>query len=299
MLRPFKLGYADFAVKDFDSMLDYYTRVLGFSLVERGDNRTAYVSTGFDHHNISLTPASEGEMHAIGWQLDEKITLRDAAKELQNKGISSVLKSDARPGVPSLLELTDPDGNMIHLYNEMKRTIPGFSSTGVAPVKLGHIAMCTLNAKKVADFYRDVLNFWETDWIWDFANFLTCNKDHHTLNVAQAEVRRIHHIAYELRDFSHHRESGDVLAKNQIPIAWGPSRHTAGHNVASYHEDPDHNIIELYSDMDVFIPEMNCMDPRPWHEDLPQTPKRWETSLAWGTKFEYDLGWPARKSTVK
>lgn len=36
----------------------------------------------------------------------------------------------------------------------------------------------------------------------------------------------------------------------------GPARHTAGHNVASYHHGADDAIIELYNDVDVFVPEL-------------------------------------------
>ena len=78
----------------------------------------------------------------------------------------------------------------------------------------------------------------------------------------------MHHIAFELRSFEHHKDSSDKLAKQKIPVLCGASRHTAGHNIAAYHHDPDQHYIELFSDLDVYIPELDCMDPRPWHEDF-------------------------------
>ena len=41
------------------------------------------------------------------------------------------------------------------------------------------------------------------------------------------------------------------------------SRHTAGHNIAGYHYDPDRVIVELYTEMDQFIPELGFHEPRP------------------------------------
>ena len=81
----------------------------------------------------------------------------------------------------------------------------------------------------------------------------------------------MHHIAFELRSFEHHKNSSDKLAKQKIRPLWGPSRHTAGHNIAAYHHDPDQHYIELFSDLDVYIPELDCMDPRPWHENYLKT----------------------------
>jgi hypothetical protein len=46
----------------------------------------------------------------------------------------------------------------------------------------------------------------------------------------------------------------------------GPWRHTAGHNVAAYHHDADKVMVELHTEMDVFIPELGICEPRPVEE---------------------------------
>ena len=75
-----------------------------------------------------------------------------------------------------------------------------------------------------------------------------------------------------------------------MPTKWGPSRHPAGHNVAAYHYDPDRTLIELYTDMDVFVPELGMCQPRPWHEHFPMKPKRWDPQFsAWEVEFGFDL----------
>lgn len=45
--------------------------------------------------------------------------------------------------------------------------------------------------------------------------------------------------------------------------------------VGSGHHGTDGAMIELYNDMDVFVPELGFCEPRPWHADLPQKPKHW------------------------
>jgi hypothetical protein len=111
------------------------------------------------------------------------------------------------------------------------------------------------------------------------------------INIVKAPESRVHHIAFELRDNSCHAIAADALRKAGLTLLWGPSRHTAGHNVASYHHDPDKVMIEFYTEMDTFIPELGLCEPRPWHEDLPMKPRSWKVNEvnAWGAEFGFNL----------
>ncbi|MEI3605999.1 VOC family protein [Pseudogracilibacillus sp. SE30717A] len=293
MIRPFKLGYANLATKDTKAMEDYYTNVMGLTLVETGDDGIRYLSTGLDHHNIILTPNLESNLQVLGFQLGNQYSLHDVKIRLKQQGISTQLKSDAQPGLPELLEFEDPDGFLVHLYTSMETPAPHFKENGIVPNKLGHLALGSMDPKKSVAFYREVLNFHYTDRIGERANFITCNSDHHVLNICNLGqfVGRpvMYHIAFELRDASHQYQSLDFLAKNNIPTLWGPTRHTAGHNIAAYHHDPEGNLVELYIDMDQLLPEVGYFDPRPWHEELPLKARHWEDNAAWGTGYENTL----------
>jgi hypothetical protein len=61
--------------------------------------------------------------------------------------------------------------------------------------------------------------------------------------------------------------------------------------VASYHHDPDKLMVELYAEMDIFIPELEMCEPRPWHEHFPMKPRSWNVTeiAAWGTEFGFNL----------
>ncbi len=87
------------------------------------------------------------------------------------------------------------------------------------------------------------------------------------------------------------RKTARSLAAAGVNLLWGPARHTAGHNVASYHHDPDNVMVELYTEMDTFIPELEMCEPRPWHEHFPMKPRSWEVTeiTAWGAEFSFNL----------
>ena len=91
-----------------------------------------------------------------------------------------------------------------------------------------------------------------------------------------APESRVHHIAFELRGTAHHAAAADTLRKAGFNQLWGPARHTAGHNIAGYHYDPNQVMVELYTEMDVFIPELGIQEPRPWHEHRPMKPRSWQ-----------------------
>src|SRR5205823_5770567 len=99
----------------------------------------------------------------------------------------------------------------------------------------------------------------------------------HAVNLLRSERnRRLHHTAFELRDWEHVKLACDHLAANGVGLIWGPGRHGPGHNVFTYHDDPDGNVVELFCELDTISDErLGCFDPRPWHEDDPQRPKVW------------------------
>jgi hypothetical protein len=121
-----------------------------------------------------------------------------------------------------------------------------------------------------------VLGFKVSDWIDDFFVFMRCNSDHHTVNFIRGTGNKMHHMAFELKDFIHLQNSCDLFGQRKIPIIWGPLRHGPGHNIATYHRNPDDQVIEYFCELDKMLDEeLGYFEPRPWHQDTPQRPKTW------------------------
>ncbi len=292
MAKVFRIGYIEFATADLPRLSNYYENVLGLQPVDATSD-TAYLSLGLDHHNVSLRKNGRSGLSRIGFQVNQDIVLSEMAHDLEMAGHPVVLKKDARPGVPELIEVVAPGGIMVELFHTMSMPAPGFSERGIGPASLGHVAIMGPDTEKTVQFYVDALGFHTTDWIEGLATFMTCNSDHHVMNIIESAdgKSRAHHIAFSLRDRGHHCEAADFLARTGTRTVWGPARHTAGHNFAAYHFDPDRTIMELYTDMDRYIPELGIFEARPWHEDRPQKPKVWPFNElnTWGTHFEFNF----------
>ncbi len=291
MPSVFRLAYVDLATPSLDAARGYYRDVLGATEAEVAGG-SAYLRLGLDHHNLALHQADRPGMGAIGLQLSGDLPVEAVSARLRDMGLVPQVKSDARPGVPSLIELADIGGHRFQLFPEIATAGDGFSGVGVAPIRMGHVAVLSTDADRLLAFLREGLGFHTTDWFEDFVTFVTCNRDHHVMNVVSAPVATLHHLAFQLTDHAHQFRAADLLAARGTNTLWGPARHTAGHNIASYHYGADGALIELYNDMDVFVPELGYCEPRPWHGDRPQLPKHWPiTSMSrWDTRYEFDLG---------
>ncbi|MDT0183945.1 VOC family protein [Microbacterium sp. ARD31] len=285
-VRVSKLGYVEFQTPDVDRLTNYYTKVLDFVAVEQ-DQSEAYLTTSFDHHAVVLKKAADSKARTVvGYEIFEELS--DAQRRLTAAGYSVERRSDIAPSTPDVLVLAEPlTGSTIHLYDAQSTSgVEGY--TPIRPSKLGHVASFVPDLGPVQDFYQGLLGFRWSDMIGDFFVFLRCNSDHHAANfMASKKFEGMHHIAYEMRDLNHLQTMLDHLAKNDFRLHWGPGRHGAGHNLFTYHKDPDGNNIELFTQLDVITDEAKgYFEPRPWHEDYPQYPKTWEVDLvavnAWG-----------------
>jgi catechol 2,3-dioxygenase-like lactoylglutathione lyase family enzyme len=286
LLTVSKIGYIGFETPDVDRMVEHYTKVLDFVLVERSPDQ-AFLTTNFDHHAVVIERAAARRARSyVGYELREDLDF--AEEKLRAAGYTVDRRRDLAPSTPDVVVVPEPgSGVPVHLYD-------GQSGSGVAgytplrPTKLGHVAAFTPDLALLQDFYQDLLGFRWSDTVGDFFVFLRCNSDHHAANfMASAKREGMHHVAFEARDLNHLQTQLDHLAAHRVRLEWGPGRHGPGHNIFTYHRDPDGNTVELFTQLDVMASEdLGYFEPRPWHEDFPQVPKTWEVDLAtinsWG-----------------
>jgi catechol-2,3-dioxygenase len=284
-IRVSKLGYVGFETPDVERLVEYYTKVLDFALVD-GSSEGAFLTTGTDHHCVVVTRGDTRARAVVGYEIWED--LDSAQQRLEEAGYETQRRSDIGPGTPDVLVLDEPGtGTPLHLMTAQDPSGVG-DYPPLRPTKLGHVAAFTPALDPMQSFYQDLLGFRWSDTVGDFFVFLRCNADHHAANfMASTKFQGMHHIAYEMRDPNHLIAMLDHLAKNDYRLHWGPGRHGPGHNLFTYHRDPDGHVIELFTQIDVVHDEAKgYWEPRPWHEEYPMYPKTWQVDLAtvnqWG-----------------
>jgi catechol 2,3-dioxygenase-like lactoylglutathione lyase family enzyme len=285
MIKPRRVGHATFETKDLDKQIAYWTEVKGLVLAERDKGR-AFLASKTGLLAVQLEQADRPQCSRLAFEVVAPDSdFAELAKALAADGITSELRNDAVPGMGKVLTFKDCKGTAIDLFKDWSTLGSHYQVSGVGPLKLGHIAFHVPDVKATAEFYAKVMGFKVSDWIEDWFVFMRCNPDHHTVNFIRGDNTELHHVAFELKDMSHMQNACELLGTKNIRIMWGPLRHGPGHNVATYHRNPDEQNVEVYIELDQMKDEeLGYFDPKPWHRNTPQRPMTWrrdETTI-WG-----------------
>jgi catechol 2,3-dioxygenase-like lactoylglutathione lyase family enzyme len=285
MIKAGRVGHATFETPDLDKAIAYYTDVNGLVLSTKEKSR-AFLASKTGLLTIALEHGGQPSLKRISFEVAPNADFAEMTKRLGAEGVKGEVRSDAMPGIGKVLAFADPIGTTIELFTDWTYLGSHHQVIGAGPLKLGHIARVAEDPKAIADFYCRVLGFRVSDWIGDSFVFLRCNPDHHTVNFFRGAQTKMHHIAFEMKDFAHIQHACELLALRKMPINWGPVRHGPGHNVAIYHRNCDDQNVEFYIELDQMKDEeLGYFDPRPWHHDTPQRPKTWDLATAanlWG-----------------
>ncbi|MSP46269.1 MAG: glyoxalase [Xanthobacteraceae bacterium] len=283
MIQARRFSHATFETPDLERQIDYFTQVVGLQVAAR-ENGHVHLATKVGDLVLQVKKSDAARCTTLAFQVDPHLDVADIRKGLEAEGVRSELQSDAAPGVPNAVVFDDPKGTRIAVFAEQTPIAKNQPVAGIGPLKLGHLAFCVDDPKAFADFYCKVMGFRLSDWIQDWFVFLRCGADHHTINFVRGKRTMMHHVAFELKDWAQIQTAMDFLGSKNINLAWGPGRHGPGHNIYTYHRNPDDQIIELFTELDKMLDEsLGYFDPRPWHRDRPQVPKVWnEARDIWG-----------------
>lgn len=285
MIRVKRIGHATFETPEVERQVDYYTGVVGLVPLEREQDRVLLVSQLGDI-SVIVQRGTAARLTRIAFQVSPHDDLHEHARFLSNEGIRASVDQVSLPGIATMLSFQDPKGTVVEIFNQADAATGVSRPAGVAPTKLGHIAFMMPDIHPYVAFYQRILGFRVSDWQEDFFCFMRCGADHHTINFATGKSTRMHHMAFELKDWAHVQTACDHLGRMDVPIIWGPGRHGISHNIFVYHRDPDDQMVEFYTEMDQMLDEdLGYFDPRPWHKDRPQRPKVWDrksAALIWG-----------------
>jgi catechol 2,3-dioxygenase len=146
--------------------------------------------------------------------------------------------------------LKDPDGNLLVFSPPDSAGIT--AEVDLPPATLQHFAMRTPNLPAMLAFYADV-GFVLSDAVKDGegslrACFLRTDVLHHSLALFLAPEARFDHQSFEAPDWASMREWGDHMAAVRV---WGIGRHGPGNDVFFMVADPDGNLAEISSEIEL------------------------------------------------
>lgn len=121
-----RIGHVHLRVADLERAIDFYTRVIGLTLVTRYGAQAAFLSAGGYHHHIGLntwesrgaTPPPPGHtgLYHTAFLFPDRRSLAQALARVVAAGVS--LSGAADHGVSEAVYFDDPDGNGVELYRD-------------------------------------------------------------------------------------------------------------------------------------------------------------------------------------
>jgi catechol 2,3-dioxygenase-like lactoylglutathione lyase family enzyme len=235
-----------------------------FGLVENAPGRLACDDEPFC---VELLDGGPGLQH-VAYELRRTCTLDDARAHLEALGVPY----EERAG-GLLLHDVEGNGLLVLPYREpAERWVAHARAAGDrvigAPRKLGHVNFLTARIDEQVDFYTRVLGMRLTDWLGDAGAWLHVNSDHHVMALVKASppaLSHFHHLAFDVVDIGQMRAALDHLGRHGRWLAWGPTRHGVGGNIASYVRIVEEEcFVELYCDMEQLDADH---EPRRWPDD--------------------------------
>jgi 2,3-dihydroxy-p-cumate/2,3-dihydroxybenzoate 3,4-dioxygenase len=131
------------------------------------------------------------------------------------------------------------------------------------PVRITHVVLNTLDREKCERFCIEVLGFKVSDRT-KHMSFVRCDRKHHCLAFAHADVSSLNHIAFEMRDIDAVMRGIGRLREAGFEPVWGPGRHGPGNNVFGYFIAPFGGIIEYTAEVSEIGDDYKVGAPEDW-----------------------------------
>ena len=232
---------------DVERQIDYYVNIFGLTLTEREKDR-AFLSTRLGQQVVVLEQGQHARCTKLAFEAAPDEDLAAVQKSLRSNGIIASRKSGYTPAVSDVLNFVDPKGTEIEIFTHSSSVAADPTPAGICVLKLGHLAFNVADIQKVVAFYRDVLGFRVSDWRADFFVFMRCGPDHHTVNFAShGDHVKMHHIAFEVKDWAEIQRACDFLGKHNYHLVAGPQ--PASSATSFHHRNQDGQIMELYCEL--------------------------------------------------
>ncbi len=270
VLRP---GFVQIRVLDMEEAKNHYCQIMGLKEVSTGADGRVYLraSDEFDRHSIVLREADAAGMDVMAFKVARDADLDDFSARIRDWGVSvDQVEAGEQPGVGRRIGFAIPSGHRIELYASMEQspncpqtTNPEVWQDPPAGMKINRFDHCLLygpNIPEVTRFFEEALDFALAEKVdtpdGTIAVWLTCsNKAHDVAFVNHEEPNKFHHAAFMLEDWNDIGYAADIMARYDVSIDIGPTRHGITRGQTIYYFDPSGNRNEVFAGGYFYYPD--------------------------------------------
>jgi catechol 2,3-dioxygenase len=270
VLRP---GYIQIRVLDMDAAITHYVDRLGLYEVSREADGRVYLRAWdeFDRHSVVLRPADMPGMDYVGFKVASAADLDSFHHRVEEYGLKvEEIPAGEQPGLGRRLSFVVPSGHRIELFAEMALSENGPMTQnpeiwrdephGMRVTRFDHCNLHGPDIPGVVKFFTEVLDFSLTEAAETpdgvVAAFLSCsNKAHDIAFIKRPEPGKFHHAAFWLDSWHEVGQAADIIARHDIPLDIGPTRHGITRGQTIYFFDPSGNRNEVFAGGFIYYPD--------------------------------------------
>jgi catechol 2,3-dioxygenase len=272
--RIAQCGAINLGTTNLETSLWFFRDILGMEEVER-DGTVSYLRCyqELTHHSLVLTEQDEAIVNAYSFRTGRPQDVELFYDELQRQEIEAVeVPAGTESGRGAAVRFLLPGGgHPFELYYDIERPLapeamrsrlPSNSSKrrGLGVRRLDHFnvqtAPSTIN--QAEQWVRDTLGFRRREFAYlpespatVMASWMSVTPQVHDLAIVanrSEKSAQLHHVAFNLQDFSDALTAADVLRDLDVSFGVGPGKHGIGQAMYLYVHDPgsDHRV-ELYA----------------------------------------------------
>lgn len=272
VLRP---GFVQLRVLDLAEAITYYRDRIGLDQVGETVDGKAYFRAfdEFDRHSVILRQSDAAGMDVLGFKVASEADLDGFRGRLEAMGVEvSDVAAGVDPGLGRRLRFTAPTGHIFDLYAEMELSenapmtrnpeIWHREPRGMRVIRFDHCALSGGDIMGSARIFQEALDFTLSEEAVDettgqrLAVFLSCsNKAHDVAFIGFPEPGKLHHASFLLESWNDVGHAADIIARYDISIDIGPTRHGITRGQTIYFFDPSGNRNETFAGGYHFYPD--------------------------------------------
>ena len=270
VLRP---GFIQVRVLDMPASIEHYTKRIGFHQVCEGPDGRVYLKAAdeFDHHSIVLRRADAAGFDLMSFKVREDADLDRFADRVTAYGFAvDHVPAGEQPGIGRRIGFTIASGHRIELFAHADQSDPKprvhnpdvweLEPHGMGARRFDHALLYGPDIEKNLDFFVKVLDFECAERVdmpdGLLAIWLTAGmKAHDIAFVKYPEPNKLHHVAFELENWSDVGHAADILTRYDISVDIGPTRHGITRGQTIYFFDPSGNRNEVFAGGYTYYPD--------------------------------------------